>query len=187
MPHTPSQCWPASACRHVPCCHNSCRTNKQFVRKVRAAADSTCEHKVLMPYSPHASRNRPTEAVSATPYRRGVRPHTWPSLLGGLQAGRLSAGLTPHHRRPLNSHPTTQPGTDMLRCVSPCLCVPHQLRNVIGKSYGVHPSTTAERYKGQSQVKLTDADPESRKPWKTTNGVSGLLCSSSRGPTKCGP
>ena len=40
-----------------------CRTNKYFVRKVRAAADSTCEHKVLMPYGPHAPRNRPKETV----------------------------------------------------------------------------------------------------------------------------
>jgi hypothetical protein len=47
-----------------------------------------------------------------------------------------------------------------------------QLTNVIGKRYGVHPSTSTERYKGQSHVKLADADPESRKPWKTTNGVS---------------
>lgn len=42
----------------------ACRTNKYFVRKVRAAADSTCEHKVLMPYSPHAPRNRPKSTVS---------------------------------------------------------------------------------------------------------------------------
>jgi hypothetical protein len=46
-----------------------------------------------------------------------------------------------------------------------------QLTNVVGKRYGVHPTTSTERYKGQSQVRLADADPESRKPWKTTNGV----------------
>lgn len=48
-----------------------------------------------------------------------------------------------------------------------------QLTNIVGKRYGVHP-TSNQTYKGQSQVKLTDADPESRKPWKTTNGVSEL-------------
>lgn len=39
-----------------------------MVRKVRAAADSTCEHKVLMPYDPHAPRNRPKETVSGGGY-----------------------------------------------------------------------------------------------------------------------
>lgn len=43
-----------------------CRTNKFFVRKVRAAADSTCKHKVLMAYSPHAPRNRPKQTVGAS-------------------------------------------------------------------------------------------------------------------------
>eukprot|EP00775_Hariotina_reticulata_P013721 gene13721-13843_t len=82
-------------------------TTKYFVRKVRAAADSTCQRKKLMVYHPDAPRNRPKETLS----------------------------------------------------------------NIVGKRYGVHSSTTTERYKGQSQVKLADADPESRKPWKTTNMV----------------
>jgi hypothetical protein len=55
---------------------------------------------------------------------------------------------------------------------TPCWPVVLQLSNVIGKRYGVHPTTSTERYKGQSHLRLTDADPESRKPWKTTNGVS---------------
>eukprot|EP00882_Tetradesmus_deserticola_P027127 GHRQ01029991.1.p5 GENE.GHRQ01029991.1~~GHRQ01029991.1.p5 ORF type:complete len:114 (+),score=36.88 GHRQ01029991.1:1804-2145(+) len=45
-----------------------------------------------------------------------------------------------------------------------------QLSNIPGKRYGTHP-TSSEHYKGESQLKLSDADPESRKPWKTTNMV----------------
>eukprot|EP00879_Flechtneria_rotunda_P005517 GHRR01005810.1.p1 GENE.GHRR01005810.1~~GHRR01005810.1.p1 ORF type:complete len:180 (+),score=49.49 GHRR01005810.1:523-1062(+) len=83
-------------------------TTKYFVKKVRAAADSTCERKKLMNYHPNAPRNRPKETLS----------------------------------------------------------------NIIGKRYGVHLTTSTEpHYKGESQVKLQDADPESRKPWKTTNQV----------------
>ncbi|WIA09036.1 hypothetical protein OEZ85_008450 [Tetradesmus obliquus] len=81
-------------------------TSRHFVKMVRAAADSTCEKKVLMPYRPNAPRNRPKETLS----------------------------------------------------------------NTIGKRYGTHPTST-EHYKGESHVKLSDADPESRKPWKTTNMV----------------
>lgn len=51
------------------------------------------------------------------------------------------------------------------------LCLLLQLTNIAGKRYGVHPTTSTERYKGQSQVRLADADPESRKSWKTTNQV----------------
>eukprot|EP00882_Tetradesmus_deserticola_P027998 GHRQ01031157.1.p2 GENE.GHRQ01031157.1~~GHRQ01031157.1.p2 ORF type:complete len:113 (+),score=19.29 GHRQ01031157.1:1918-2256(+) len=39
-------------------------TSRYFVKMVRAAADSTCEKKVLMPYRPDAPRNRPKEIVS---------------------------------------------------------------------------------------------------------------------------
>jgi hypothetical protein len=46
-----------------------------------------------------------------------------------------------------------------------------KLSNTIGKRYGTHCSTSTEHYKGESHVKLSDADPESRKPWKTTNMV----------------
>lgn len=60
---------------------------------------------------------------------------------------------------------------DMMMMMMPCL--PAQLTNITGRRYGVHPSTSTERYKGQSQLRLADADPESRKPWKTTNGVGG--------------
>eukprot|EP00882_Tetradesmus_deserticola_P016351 GHRQ01017459.1.p1 GENE.GHRQ01017459.1~~GHRQ01017459.1.p1 ORF type:complete len:174 (+),score=48.25 GHRQ01017459.1:1757-2278(+) len=81
-------------------------TSRYFVKMVRAAADSTCEKKVLMPYRPDAPRNRPKEILS----------------------------------------------------------------NIPGKRYGTHP-TSSEHYKGESQLKLSDADPESRKPWKTTNMV----------------
>jgi hypothetical protein len=57
-----------------------------------------------------------------------------------------------------------------------------QLSNIVGKRYGVHASTSTERYKGQSQVKLADADPESRKPWKTTNMVTPVALPASRLP-----
>jgi len=56
------QCWLGITDRRLV---HMCRTNKFFVRKVRAAADSTCKHKVLMAYSPHAPRNRPKQTVSA--------------------------------------------------------------------------------------------------------------------------
>jgi hypothetical protein len=49
------------------------------------------------------------------------------------------------------------------------------MTNVVGKRYGVHPTTRTERYKGQSTVCLHDADPESRKPWLTTNQVGDRL------------
>jgi hypothetical protein len=45
---------------------------------------------------------------------------------------------------------------------------PLQLTNVVGRRYGMHATT---RTKGESQVVLADADPESRKPWRTTNQV----------------
>lgn len=50
------------------------------------------------------------------------------------------------------------------------MCFALQLSNTIGKRYGTHPTST-EHYKGESHVKLSDVDPESRKPWKTTNMV----------------
>lgn len=54
-----------------------CRsTTKHFVKMVRAAADSTCEHKKLMPYRPNAPRNRPKETV-----RNGMRPCVVRALL----------------------------------------------------------------------------------------------------------
>eukprot|EP00877_Chromochloris_zofingiensis_P000226 jgi/Chrzof1/10203/Cz04g32170.t1 len=82
-------------------------TNQQFIKRVRAAADSAAPKKKLMPYQPNAPRNRPKES----------------------------------------------------------------LRNIIGRRYGPHPTTRTERYKGESHVTFHDADPESRKPWKTTNQV----------------
>lgn len=47
-------------------CICECSTSRHFVKMVRAAADSTCEKKVLMPYRPNAPRNRPKETVSAS-------------------------------------------------------------------------------------------------------------------------
>jgi len=45
--------------------HLAYSTTKYFVKKVRAAADSTCEKKKLMVYRPDAPRNRPKETVRA--------------------------------------------------------------------------------------------------------------------------
>ncbi len=52
------------------------------------------------------------------------------------------------------------------------VCLLFQLVNILGKRYGVHPTTTTERYKGASSVACTSTDPASRKPWKTTNQVT---------------
>lgn len=48
-----------------------------------------------------------------------------------------------------------------------------QMSNVLGRRYGVHPSSL-ERYKGESHVNFVDADPESRRPWRTTNMVRDI-------------
>jgi hypothetical protein len=49
------------------------------------------------------------------------------------------------------------------------------MQNIPGKRYGVHPSIKYETYKGQSHITFVDVDPESRKPWKTTNQVGGWV------------
>lgn len=139
-----------------------------MVRKVRAAADSTCEHKVLMPYSPHAPRNRPKETVSGgvmlQPSRQSMLQQTVAPVMHNSFLSCQCLTLRVHKK------PSSMPGWTRIS-VPPAVCC-LQLTNVIGMRYGVHPSTSTELYKGQSQLRLADADPESRKPWKTTNGVS---------------
>jgi hypothetical protein len=47
---------------------------------VRAAADSTCEKEVLLPYRPNAPRNRPKETVSASACRAALSS-SWPHII----------------------------------------------------------------------------------------------------------
>lgn len=41
--------------------------------------------------------------------------------------------------------------------------------NTVGSRFGIHPSIKTERYRGSSQIKFESTDPETKKPWKTTN------------------
>jgi hypothetical protein len=44
------------------------------------------------------------------------------------------------------------------------------MENVAGTRFGIHPSIKTERYRGSCQIKFeTPGDPESKRPWKTTN------------------
>jgi hypothetical protein len=45
------------------------------------------------------------------------------------------------------------------------------LLNVVGNRHKLHPCIKTETYRGSSQVRLADGDPESTRPWKTTNQV----------------
>lgn len=60
-------------------------TTKYFVKKVRAAAESTCEDKKLMPYHPNAPRNRPRQTVSNAGIDENTKlrqlPHAVPSSM----------------------------------------------------------------------------------------------------------
>lgn len=47
-----------------------------------------------------------------------------------------------------------------------------QMENVTGSRFGIHPSIKTERYRGSSQIVMeTPGDPESKRPWKTSNQV----------------
>ena len=50
-----------------------------------------------------------------------------------------------------------------------------QMENVVGNRHKLHPCIKHERYRGSSQIKFSDGDPDSSRPWKTTNQVQGLL------------
>ena len=43
------------------------------------------------------------------------------------------------------------------------------LINVTGPLNGVHPSTSTEKYKGESHLEFNDPHPDTKKPWRTTN------------------
>lgn len=46
-----------------------------------------------------------------------------------------------------------------------------QMENVVGNRHKLHPCIKHERYRGSSQIKFSDGDPDSSRPWKTTNQV----------------
>lgn len=48
-----------------------------------------------------------------------------------------------------------------------------QMENTVGSRFGIHPSIKTERYRGSSQIKFESTDPETKKPWKTTNQAFG--------------
>ena len=50
-----------------------------------------------------------------------------------------------------------------------------QMENVVGNRHKLHPCIKHERYRGSSQIKFSDGDPDSSRPWKTTNQVQHLL------------
>lgn len=45
------------------------------------------------------------------------------------------------------------------------------MENIVGSRFGPHPTIKTEAYRGSSNVRLGDGDPESRRAWKTTNQV----------------
>ena len=45
------------------------------------------------------------------------------------------------------------------------------MENVVGNRHKLHPCIKHERYRGSSQIKFSDGDPDSSRPWKTTNQV----------------
>lgn len=49
-----------------------------------------------------------------------------------------------------------------------------QMENVVGNRHKLHPCIKHERYRGSSQIKFSDGDPDSSRPWKTTNQVHTL-------------
>ena len=49
-----------------------------------------------------------------------------------------------------------------------------QMENVVGNRHKLHPCIKHERYRGSSQIKFSDGDPDSSRPWKTTNQVEFL-------------
>lgn len=46
-----------------------------------------------------------------------------------------------------------------------------QMENVVGNRHKLHPCIKHERYRGSSQIRFSDGDPDSSRPWKTTNQV----------------
>ena len=44
-----------------------------------------------------------------------------------------------------------------------------QMENVVGNRHKLHPCIKHEKYRGSSQIRFSDGDPDSRRPWKTTN------------------
>ena len=64
------------------------------------------------------------------------------------------------------------------------------MENVVGNRHKLHPCIKHERYRGSSQIKFSDGDPDSSRPWKTTNQVgigsckwSNLCLNTSQRPT----
>lgn len=57
-----------------------------------------------------------------------------------------------------------------------------QMENTVGSRFGIHPSIKTERYRGSSQIKFESTDPETKKPWKTTNQAFGE-CTEVQGTT----
>ncbi|DBA72785.1 hypothetical protein WJX79_005325 [Trebouxia sp. C0005] len=45
------------------------------------------------------------------------------------------------------------------------------MENVVGNRHKLHPCIKHEKYRGSSQIRFSDGDPDSRRPWKTTNQV----------------
>ena len=45
------------------------------------------------------------------------------------------------------------------------------MENITGSRFGTNNKTSIEQYRGSSVVHLRDGDPESSRPWKTTNQV----------------
>ncbi|KAA6422401.1 MAG: PF05951 family [Trebouxia sp. A1-2] len=48
------------------------------------------------------------------------------------------------------------------------------MENVVGNRHKLHPCIKHEKYRGSSQIRFSDGDPDSRRPWKTTNQACKL-------------
>ena len=44
----------------------------------------------------------------------------------------------------------------------------------MGNRHKLHPCIKHEKYRGSSQIRFSDGDPDSRRPWKTTNQACNL-------------
>ena len=139
-----------------------CRTNKHYQKLVHAVGTGQGTHKKLEKYYPNAPRNRPKETVSRLPC--------------SCPADIMHAAA-PCHSILYN---LLVPGEAWLLQLKYNMVVQFdvshvQMENVVGNRHKLHPCIKHERYRGSSQIKFSDGDPDSSRPWKTTNQVQCLL------------
>lgn len=139
-----------------------CRTNKHYQKLVHAVGTGQGTHKKLEKYYPNAPRNRPKETVSHLPYSCPADPmHV----------------AAPHHSTLFNLLLSCEAQLFQAECnmVVQSDMSDVQMENVVGNRHKLHPCIRHERYRGSSQIKFSDGDPDSSRPWKTTNQVQCLL------------